>query len=163
MDIMPLGDTSIAIFIDSEDLDGAGITSQNLDLDAASPIVTTALIEAGMMVDGSLEIEAYTNSEGVLVFARIIPSFPVFCSFDKLDNLLEAACQVGNPPPGTRLTYLDGIYFLTLNGAARELKSMLCEFGDIDEFPPDFDLYLKEHGSCLIQYNALGKLSEYFA
>lgn len=162
MNIMPLGDSSIAIFIDSADLDGVGLESSELDLDVASPLVTTAFLEAGISLDGNMEIEAYSNAEGILVFARVIPSCPIFCTFDRLENLLSAVSQVTYAPPNSKLLCLGDTYYLTLSGKARELAPLFREFGEIESLPPDFVLHLEEHGNCIIGNNAIGKLLKYF-
>ena len=163
MTILPLSESSIAIFLEPSELEYTGVSTQSFDADAASPLVHSALAEAGIALDGNLEIEAFSNSEGVLMFARVIPQKPAFCVFDRLEELIMAATSIHDAPADSSLTYLEGKYWLTLFGAARMLEAQLSEFSEKQELDSTFIRHLAEHGRTLIPQRALNRLSEYFA
>ena len=99
MTILPLSESSIAIFLEPSELEYTGVSTQSFDADAASPLVHSALAEAGIALDGNLEIEAFSNSEGVLMFARVIPQKPAFCVFDRLEEQPRLFTMLRPIPP----------------------------------------------------------------
>lgn len=163
MTILPLSESSIAIFLDPSELEYTGVGTQSFDADAASPLVHSALAEAGIALDGNLEIEAFSNAEGILMFARVIPQKPTFCVFECIDELIMAATAIHDAPSDSSLTYLEGKYWLTLFGSARMLEAQLSEFSEKQALNGDFIRHLSEHGQILIPHRALNKLNEYFA
>ena len=162
MTIQAIGSTGIAIYIDEHDLEAVGAKAQELDLDSARPIVSTALIEAGLSTDGVMEIEAFQNGDSVLIFARILASEPLFFRFDDFEELLTAVKSLPPVPTDSTLTYLNGSYYLTIAKDEHAAASVLEEFCGRLELPASFMLHLREHGSVICAHNALGTLRQYF-
>ncbi|MGI5971735.1 MAG: adaptor protein MecA [Oscillospiraceae bacterium] len=163
MTVMPLGAKGIAIFLDPDELRSAGVEADELSVERARPIVVTAMRESGLDPDGSLEIESFCNGEGVLLFARIVPTRPVFIVFGGLEDLLGAVKSLVEPPGGSELTYLDGRYWLTLTGEARSLVPLLSEFGEESNCEPEYVHFLREHGQVIIERDAISNLRAYFS
>ncbi len=69
MTIQPIGSASVALYITPADLKEHGLTPAGLTLERALAITQTAFHEAGITLEGSIEIEAYPDACGVLVFA----------------------------------------------------------------------------------------------
>ena len=91
MTIQPIGNASVALYITPADLKEHGLTPAGLTLERALELTRDAFHEAGITLDGSIEIEAYPNACGVLVFARVQAPEHLWFSFDSLDPLLSAA------------------------------------------------------------------------
>ena len=73
MTIQPIGSASVALYITPADLKEHGLTPAGLTLERALELTRTAFSQAGMDLEGSIEIEAYPESCGVLVFAHVRP------------------------------------------------------------------------------------------
>ena len=71
MRIQPIGSASVALYITPADLKEHGLTPAGLTLERALAITQTAFHEAGITLEGSIEIEAYPDACGVLVFAHV--------------------------------------------------------------------------------------------
>ena len=71
MTIQPIGSASVALYITPADLKEHGLTPAGLTLERALAITQTAFHEAGITLEGSIEIEAYPDACGVLVFAHV--------------------------------------------------------------------------------------------
>ena len=91
MTIQTIGSASVALYLTPADLRERGLTPSGLTLERALEITRTAFQEAGILLDGSIEIEAYPDTCGVLVFAHVRPPERVWYSFETLDTLLDAA------------------------------------------------------------------------
>ena len=91
MTIQPIGNASVALYITPADLKEHGLTPAGLTLERALELTRDAFHEAGITLDGSIEIEAYPNACGVLVFARVQAPEHLWFSFDSLTRC--------SPPP----------------------------------------------------------------
>ena len=103
MTIQPIGNASVALYITPADLKEHGLTPAGLTLERALELTRDAFHEAGITLDGSIEIEAYPNACGVLVFARVQAPEHLWFSFDSLDPLLSAARALPVPRPDAQL------------------------------------------------------------
>jgi len=162
MTIQTIGQTGIAILIDETDLRAAGTRAGNLTLEKARPIVSTALIEAGVRTDGIMEIEAFQNGESVLIFARVLETEPQFFSFPDLEALLRAVLILPAAESDSSLTYLDGEYVLTLSRGGAAAGAVLTEFGEPRDLPARYLAHLREHGKVLLPHDAVARLQETF-
>ncbi len=97
MTIQPIGATSMALYITPNDLKEHGLTPDQLTLERALDLTQTAFRQAGVALEGALEIEAYPDSLGVLVFAHVHPPERVWFSFGELEEVLAAAPAGGRP------------------------------------------------------------------
>ena len=91
MTIQSIGSASVALYITPADLKEHGLTPAELTLERALELTRTAFREAGMDLEGSIEIEAYPESCGVLVFAHVRKAERVWFSFERLEDLAAAA------------------------------------------------------------------------
>ena len=62
MTIQPIGNASVALYITPADLKEHGLTPAGLTLERALELTRDAFHEAGITLDGSIEIEAYPNA-----------------------------------------------------------------------------------------------------
>ena len=114
MTIQPIGNASVALYITPADLKEHGLTPAGLTLERALELTRDAFHEAGITLDGSIEIEAYPNACGVLVFARVQAPEHLWFSFDSLDPLLSAAGS-----PAGRAAFVVGGALLALTARRR--------------------------------------------
>lgn len=162
MTIEPIGSASVALYITAADLKQRGMTPQSITLEEALRLARQAFEEAGITTDGAIEIEAYPNGCGVLVFARVQPGGGRWFSFDGLEEVLAAARAIGGPRPDAALTLWEGRYWLRLEGEDQRAACRLSEFGRPETPSPHFDARLAEHGSVLIPADAFGVLLRHF-
>lgn len=73
MTIYPMSATALALYISHRALGVRGITSSDIDQFQAQLIAQEALVQAEILVQGELEIHAYPEPWGVLIFARVVP------------------------------------------------------------------------------------------
>ena len=133
-----------------------------LTLERALDLTQTAFRQAGVALEGALEIEAYPDSLGVLVFAHVHPPERVWFSFGELEEVLAAARALPEPRPEADLLWWEGRYWLSLPAEERHAIARLWEFGQ--EEPPrcQLEARLAEHARPVLQGNALTALLSYF-
>lgn len=163
MTIQPIGSASVALYITPADLREHGLTPAGLTLERALELTQTAFDEAGITLDGSIEIEAYPDACGVLVFARVKPPERLWFSFDGLDPLLAAAQSLPTPQPDAALIWWEDRWWLSLPGDAEQSANYLSEFGQAETARPHLAASLEEHGSAVLPRNALSDLRRYFS
>ena len=71
MTIQPIGSASVALYITPADLKEHGLTPAGLTLERALAITQTAFHEAGITLEGSIEIDANREQR------RIYPALPL--------------------------------------------------------------------------------------
>lgn len=143
--------------------EGARPDPGGLTLERALELTRDAFHEAGITLDGSIEIEAYPNACGVLVFARVPgPGASFGFSFDSLDPLLSAARALPVPRRHAQLLWWEGRYWLSLPAGADQAAAQLSEFGRSEDGRPHLEARLAEHGRPVLSGDALGALLTYF-
>jgi len=162
MTIEPIGSASVALYITCEDLKRKGITPEELSLETALELARRAFEQVGLDARGPMEIEAYPNACGVLVFARLRPTGERWFSFEGLEEVLSAAHALPGPRPEAALTLWNGRYWLRVEGGSEHAVCCLSEFGREETPSPHFDARLAEHGSVLIPADAFGVLLRHF-
>ena len=162
MTIQPIGTASVALYITPADLKEHGLTPAGLTLERALELTHSAFREAGITLDGSIEIEAYPEACGVLVFAHIKTPERLWFSFDALDPLLDAARTLPAPRPDAALLWWDGRYWLSLPGDADQAANHLSEFGCCEDRRPHLEASLAEHGAPILTADALTALLRHF-
>ena len=128
MTIQPIGTASVALYITPADLKEHGLTPAGLTLERALELTHSAFQEAGITLEGSIEIEAYPEACGVLVFARIKIPERLWFSFDGLEPLLSAAQTLPVPRPDAALLWWDGRYWLSVPGNAEQASNHYIAF-----------------------------------
>ena len=162
MTIQPIGAASVALYLTPADLKEHGLTPESLTRELALTLTRDAFLRAGLPAEGPLEIEAYPDACGVLVFARVQSGRESWFSFEGLEEVLAAAHALPGPWPDATLTLWDGRYWLRLEGGDEKMVCCLSEFGRPETPSPHFDARLAEHGSVLIPGDAFGVLLQHF-
>ena len=135
MTIHPIGSASAALYITPEDLEKRGIDPETLTLEDALALTRAAFRRAGLALEGPVEIEAYPERSGVLVFARVRPRAQAWFSFDRLEGLAAAARALDRVPPEAALFWAEGRWWLALDGGGEGAAARLSEFGRAEEPP----------------------------
>ena len=116
MTIQPIGSASVALYITPADLEARGLTPSELTLEEALGLTRSAFRQAGLALEGTVEIEAYPERRGVLVFAHVRPPERTWFSFLRLADLAAAARVLGPVPPQAALFWGGGRWWLALEG-----------------------------------------------
>lgn len=162
MTIQPIGSTSVALYITPADLKERGLTPSGLTLERALELTRDAFAQAGITLAGSIEIEAYPDACGVLVFARISVPERIWFSFDGLEPLLTAARSLPDPLPDAALFWWEGRYWLSLPAGEGQAANRLSEFGRPETSHPHQEARLAEYGSVIADRGALAALLAFF-
>ena len=162
MTIQPIGSASVALYITPADLKKHGLTPAGLTLERALEITQDAFSQAGITLDGSIEIEAYPDACGVLVFARVHTPERTWFSFDSLEPLLAAARSLPAPRPDAALVWWRDRYWLSLPSGEEQAANHLSEFGRPEASFPHLEARLAEHGRPVLDADALTALLSYF-
>ena len=162
MTIQPIGTSSVALYITPADLKEHGLTPAQLTLERALELTQTAFGEAGISLEGAIEIEAYPDACGVLVFARVSPPERLWVSFAGLEELLCAAYGLPAPCPDAALVWYEDRYWLSLPGGEKKLAGHLSEFGRSERDRPHLDAMLSEHGQPILDRDAFSVLLRHF-
>ena len=70
MTIEPIGGETAAVYITPAELKQWGLTPETVTAESAAQLAREALSQAGMQADGTIEIEAYHDPLGLLLFAN---------------------------------------------------------------------------------------------
>lgn len=163
MTIQPIGPVSVALFLTPDDLRPHGLTPRELTRDLALALTRRAFLQAGLPADGPMEIEAYPDPCGVLVFARLREPEPLWFLFDELESLLAAARGLaGTLCPETALYLYRDQYWLSVPPGEEEAACRLREFGRPVSADPLLAARLEEHGALLMPGAALECLLRWF-
>lgn len=133
MTIQAISSSALALYLTPCDLQARGLDPGELDLPQAMALAREACQSAGLPLPEPLEIEAYPDKAGILVFAQLRPAPPLVFSFSGLPELLDALALLPEPPKSAQVTYGQGQYYLTLRAARQELPAAWHEFGE-EEF-----------------------------
>ena len=163
MTIEPIGAASVALYLTPADLSRRGLSAApgSLTLEQALELTREACGQAGIVLDGTVEIEAYPECCGVLVFARVRPVGPSWFLFDDLEALLEAALALHNVPVDASLWWWEGKYWLSLPSEA-EGAAVCREFASPRQADPLLEARLKEAGQSIFPHHALAQLCRHF-
>ena len=150
MTIQSIGSASVALYITPADLKQYGLTPAELTLEQALKLTRAAFREAGITLEGGIEIEAYPENCGVLVFAHVRTAERSWFSFACLEDLAAAARCMPAPRPDAALFWWDARWWLSLPGDQSE------------DDRPHLDACLAEHGRRVLEKNALAGILTYF-
>ncbi len=162
MTIQPIGTTSMALYITPSDLKEHGLTPDELTLERALELTQRAFDQAGLVLDGEIEIEAYPDPCGVLVFAHVCLPERAWFSFECLEDLLDGARALPEPRPQADLLWWRGEYWLSLPAGERQAAAVLTEFGREERSQPHLEARLLEHGEPVLSGDALSELLSHF-
>ena len=162
MTIQPIGSASVALYITPADLREHGLTPAGLTLERALSLTRDAFRQAGITLEGPMEIEAYPDACGVLVFARVAPQPRQWFSFSGFEELLAAVRTLPAPCRDSALAWLDGRFWLSLPGSERGMAACLSEFGRTEAAGSHPDARLAEHGRAILEQDAPAVLLRHF-
>lgn len=162
MTIQPIGSASVALYITPADLKEHGLTPAELTLEQALELTRTAFREAGIALEGGIEIEAYPESCGVLVFARVCRPERCWFSFRQLEDLVNGVRDLPDPKPDGTLLWWGERWWLALPTQAGQAAARLSEFGRSEPDRPHLEANLAEHGQMIWEENALRHLLRWF-
>lgn len=161
MTIQPIGPESVALYLTPADLREHGLTPEELTRDLALVLTRRAFQQSGLPAEGPMEIEAYPDPCGVLVFARLREPAPRWFSFEGLEPLLAAAGSLPVDGPDAALAFYDGCYWLSIPAGDVQAACRLSEFG-APAADPFLDAKIAERGAVLIPGAALSVLLHWF-
>lgn len=162
MTIQPIGAASVCLYFTPADLSQHGFSPSSLTLEQALFLTRDACDQAGITLDGSIEIEAYPECCGVLVFANIRPDGPLWFTFDDLEPLLSAALALGGQSLDAALWWWEGRYWLALPPGAEGPAAVCQEFGASQPGDPLLPARLDESGRLIFPTQALDQLRWHF-
>lgn len=162
MTIQSIGSASVALYITPADLQQYGLTPAELTLERALELTRAAFREAGITLEGSIEIEAYPERCGVLVFAHVQPPERSWFSFACLEEVAAAARCLPEPCPEAELFWWEGRWWISLPAQRRGAAALLSEFGRQEHGLPHLEARLAEHGRRVLEEDALTRLLSYF-
>ncbi len=135
MTIEPIGVTGVALYISPADLRRRNLDPENLPFRAVLDLAREVFWEAGITIEGTIEVERIPGVNGLLVFARTCPRGEPWYVFDRPGDLLGAARALGDRWSDARLTLWRGAYWLRPEGGDERVRCCLSEFGR-RELPP---------------------------
>ena len=69
MTIQPIGSHSVALYLTGEELHRYGMSPATLTLEEAQTMTRVACGQAGIILGSGMEIDAYPDRDGVMLFA----------------------------------------------------------------------------------------------
>ncbi len=162
MTIQPIGSASVALYLTPADLSKHGLSPSSLTLEQALSLTRDACHDAGITLDGSVEIEAYPEYCGVLVFAHVRRPGPLWFTFDDLEPLLSAALALRHTNVDASLWWWEGRYWLSLPPQAEGAAAVCREFGSPQPSDPLLPARLEEAGNAIFPHDALSSLRFHF-
>ncbi len=153
MDIRYIGQSSVALYLSSEDLRERRIEAKNIDLKQAAELLDIEGWEYA-------EFELFAGRDSVLLIAWDRTLKPYSFAFDSFEEMLSAVSDC-EPDHLSRLNCFGGQYILTVYPAKnRQPCNSLYEFGEFVCSSEGFALHLEEHGETIIAKNAVGALKK---
>ena len=165
MKIQTIGESSIAVYMDLAELNSRGIEPDKLNSSSTISLARQAFTDLGVKADGAIDVDAYINGQGVMVFASLrSPACDVstLYRFENLEDMIGAAHSLDATLIST-LIYYDQAYYLAFHACQKDAKlDVLSEFGQAEEKPELRYLYLSERGKVLSYGNAVATIQEAF-
>jgi len=162
MTIQPIGTASVALYLTPADLSQYGITPAALTLKQALFLTRQACQGAGIDLEGSVEIEAYPECCGVLVFARVRPTGTLWFTFPDIEPVLGAALALRDTDTEAALWWWEGQYWLSLPAEDSRGAAVCCEFGSPQPADPLLPARLEECGQAIFPHHAFRHLCHHF-
>ncbi len=152
MEIQMIKDGVIAAFVDHEELIKRGLSDGRFNSESAHDIAREAFFESGERGFSEIEVDAYINGCGLLLFAAVRKGGKCAVKFNSLEALLSyVACLPRDTE--SRLVLSDGEYCLISDFVSEEAEGYgeVCPCTeDIMSSPP------------LIEESAVSQLYKYF-
>lgn len=162
MTIQPISAASVALYLTPADLRERGVCSDALTAKDTLELTRHAFRQAGLPLEGALEIESYPDKCGLLVFVHINPPGQTVWAFDDLESLLGGAAALGAEEPDGALYWWEDRCWLVLPGRETDISARLSEFGSQETGDPYIAARLEEYGTPLLPARAPSALRKYF-
>lgn len=159
MTILPIGADSTALFFTCSDLMEQGLQVDSLTEENTITLTRDALLRTALPLSGKLNLEAYANSCGLLVFAYLSEKAHYVWRFPDFETLLSAVhCMNSGHTEGTLYRWKEQLW-LVLDESLPHLSEFGAEMTDEMYILP----LLQEHGVLLLPENALTALHTHFS
>lgn len=155
MDIQMITDRSFSIYLTGSELTARHIVPGAVSLADAEHLIEGIFGES----TGRSKVELFCGRDDLIIFVRRPEAVPEVYVFPASEPLICAACAAPEEP--SALWYAEGRYILAV-WPLDSPCSVLGEFGDRLEAPPEYLAHLKEHGKELIGQNAIARLKTTF-
>lgn len=162
MTIQPISAASAALFLTPADLRERGVCAHELTAKHTLELAREAFRQAGLSLEGSLEIETYPDKCGLLVFVHISPARQTVWRFEDCESLLAAAAALGEDETDGALYWWEEHCWLVLPGREADISARLSEFGSQETEDPYILARLEEYGIPLLSANAPSALRRHF-
>jgi Negative regulator of genetic competence (MecA). len=151
MDMRYIGRSSVALYLNSEDLKERQLEAKSIDLKQAAELLD---------IDGweSAEFELFAGQDSVFLIAWDRSLTPYSFSFETFEDMISAVSECPEDQL-SKLILCGDEYILTVypqKGA--EPSPVLYEFGEMIGSCESFVLHLEEHGETILAKNAVDLL-----
>ncbi len=162
MTIQPISAVSAALYLTPADLRERGVRAHELTAEHTLELAREAFRQAGLSLEGSLEIETYPDACGLLVFVHISPARQTVWRFEDFEALLAAAAALGEDETDGALYWWEEHFWLVLPGREGDFSARLSEFGSQETADPYILARLEEYGAPLLTAGAPAALRRHF-
>lgn len=162
MTIQPISAASAALYLTPADLRERGVCAHELTAEHTLELAREAFRQAGLSLEGSLEIETYPDTCGLLVFVHIRPARQTVWRFEDFESLLAAAAALGENETDGALYWWEEHFWLVLPGREGDVSARLSEFGSQETMDPYILARLEEYGVSLLTADAPAALRRHF-
>lgn len=156
--MQPVDGWAALLYATLEDLRERGTTPEALDLEQALELVREGADLAGLELEAPLELEAYPDRGGVLLFVRSLAPRRVWHPFLELEALLDAARDLGPLCAAAEVVWFGGLCCLTLPAEARQARRRLSSFASPPEDAAAWEALALGDGSVRLSGRALALL-----
>lgn len=159
MNIHTITPSSLAIYLSGEDL--CNTPPSALDASQTANFVKSALRRLGKPDCINMYLEVFPGETDLLLFAQLETEQPVMYAFEDFESIISAAGLYRETPPSSLYFHREK-YILVLYPWYATNTDLLAEYGERLDYPPAYRLHFSEHGSVLIEGNALEIIANNF-
>lgn len=141
MTIQPIGPSSTLLFLSSADLQARGLHPEQLNRGTLLKLARGELSSLSQITDDSVELESYSDKNGLLLFVRFPPPDQTVWRFMSSDALLDALLPGLNLLSGPVYCWKDCFWLI----AGADFDPRLSEFADPVEYDPILCARLAEY------------------
>lgn len=136
MTMQPVGGRGALLTMTREELWARGTDPEALNLEETLALVREGAALAGLTLEHPLELEAYPQRDGLLLFVRSLAPRRVWYPFPELEGLLAAARDLGGLCAQAEAVWQGDRRWLTLPEEAQGARRLLAGLGLPQEGPP---------------------------
>lgn len=157
MTIQPISEASVVLYLTPDDLQRQGLCAAELTAEQTLELTQAAFARSGLAPERILELEAYPEECGMLIFVYIAPDRQSIWRFSDSEALLGGVAALKAETDGA-LYWWEDSYLLVLPDPA----VCLAEFGtrEDDEYIHE---HLLEYATPLLERDAPAVLKKHFA